>query len=212
MADEGQISSMPPQPQTTPESFLQESIAPRFKQRVDDLRRRILTLEQEVQDHLGAQTTIRVVIEGEGGGTWYLNIKAGEMTVGTEPAFAPLMTTYQFYTDWQVTVTGNEAMLAPGQGGGQRELTKSRIERLKMLKGMIRFTFTHFPDGSERGFDLQFGEGERPAAPQTVMSLKIEDAQKMARGELNPQVAFMNGTIKVSGDMALAMQFGAAMM
>jgi putative sterol carrier protein len=44
------------------------------------------------------------------------------------------------------------------------------------------------------------------------MTLKAEDARKMARGELDPQVAFMSGLIKVSGDMALAMQFGAAMM
>jgi putative sterol carrier protein len=42
--------------------------------------------------------------------------------------------------------------------------------------------------------------------------MKAEDAQKMAHGEINPQVAFMSGVIKVTGDMALAMQFGAAMM
>jgi putative sterol carrier protein len=42
--------------------------------------------------------------------------------------------------------------------------------------------------------------------------MKAEDAQKIARGELNPQMAFMTGAIKVVGDMALAMQFGAAMM
>ena len=176
------------------------------------MRREIIALEQEVQDHLDARATVKVVIEGAGGGVWYLNIKDGEMVLGTTPAFPSLMTTYQSYADWQIVATSGEAMLAPGQGGGQRELAKSRIERLKMLNGMVRFTFTDFPDGAERGFDLQFGEGERPAAPQTVMSVKIEDARKMARGELNPQAAFMGGIIKVSGDMALAMQFGAAMM
>ena len=212
MTDNEEIPSMPPQPQITPESFLQENIAPRFKQRIDDLRRRIVALEQEIQDHLAAQATVKVVIEEGGGGTWYLNIRDGEMTVGTKPAFAPLMTTYQSYADWQVAVASGEATLTPGPGGAQRELTKSRIDRLKLLKGTVRFTFTHFPDGNERSFDLQFGEGERLAAPQTVMTIKVEDARKMARGELNPQVAFMSGLIKVSGDMALAMQFGAAMM
>jgi putative sterol carrier protein len=34
----------------------------------------------------------------------------------------------------------------------------------------------------------------------------------MARGELNPQAAFMGGIMQVTGDMALAMQFGTAMM
>lgn len=212
MEDDEEIPLTPSQPPITPESFFQESIAPRFKQHIDDLRRKIMALEQEIQDHLNARATVKVVIEGEGGGTWYLNIKDGEMTVGTEPAFPPLMTTYQSYADWQASVVSGEARLVPGPGGAQRELTKSRIDRLKLLKGTVRFTFTHFPDGSERGFDLQFGEGERSADPQTVMTMKVEDARKMARGELNPQVAFMNGLIKVSGDMALAMQFGAAMM
>jgi len=68
------------------------------------------------------------------------------------------------------------------------------------------------PDGSEQSFCIQLGDGERPALPQTVLSIKAEDAQKMARGEINPQMAFMSGVIKVTGDMAIALQFGAAMM
>ena len=71
---------------------------------------------------------------------------------------------------------------------------------------------THLPGGGEQSFCIQLGDGERPAAAQTVLSMKAEDAQKMARGEINPQAAFMGGVIKVTGDMALAMQFGAAMM
>lgn len=48
MADGEQTPLTPPQPLITPESFLQESIAPRFKRRIDDLRRRIVALEEEV--------------------------------------------------------------------------------------------------------------------------------------------------------------------
>ena len=103
-------------------------------------------------------------------------------------------------------------LFGPGARTNQSELTKSRIERLKILKGLLQFTFTNLPDGSEQSFCIQLGDGERPATPQTVLSMKAEDAQKMARGEINPQMAFMGGIIKVTGDMALAMQFGAAMM
>jgi len=111
-----------------------------------------------------------------------------------------------------VSMATEAGLFGPGGRTNQNELTKSRIERLKLLKGLIQFTFTDLPDGSEQSFCLQLGEGERPAAPQTVLSMKAEDAQKMARGEINPQMAFMGGIIKVNGDMALAMQFGAAMM
>ena len=214
MAGNDTLSPTPTQPQLTPEAFFKEKVAPQFSRRIDDLRRQILSMEQQVQERAAAQATVRVVIEGEGSGTWYLNVNKGGMTVTAEPAFSPLMTVYQprAYFDWAASMATDAGLFGPGARNNQGELTKSRIERLKLLKGLIQFTFTHLPDGSEQSFRIQLGDGERPAAAQTVLSMKAEDAQKMARGEINPQVAFMGGIIKVAGDMALAMQFGAAMM
>jgi hypothetical protein len=201
-------------PQLTPESFFKEKVASQFGRRIDDLRRQIMSLEQQLQERLAAQATVRVVIEGEDGGTWHLNVNKGEMTVTADPAFPPFMTVYQprAYFDWAASMAADTGLFGPGARNNQGELTKSRIERLKLLKGLIQFAFTNLPDGSEQSFCIQLGEGERPAMPQTVLSIKAEDAQKIARGEINPQMAFLNGTIKVTGDMALAMQFGAAMM
>jgi hypothetical protein len=201
-------------PQSTPESFFKEQVAPQFGRRIDDLRRQIMSLEQQIQERLAAQATVRVVIEGEGGGTWYLNVSKGEMTVTADPVFPPFIAIYQprAYFDWAVSMAAGAGLFGPGARNTQGELTKSRIERLKSLKGLIQFTFTSLPDGSEQSFCIHLGEGERPATPQTVLSMKAEDMQKIARGEINPQAAFLNGTIKVTGDLALAMQFGAAMM
>lgn len=201
-------------PQLTPESFFKEQVAPQFGRRIDDLRRQIMSLEQQLQERLTAQATVRVVIEGEGGGTWHLNVNKGEMTVTADPVFPPFMVIYQprAYFNWAAAMAAGTGLFGPGARNNQGELTKSRIERLKSLKGLIQFTFTSLPDGSEQSFCIHLGEGERPAVPQTVLSMKAEDAQKIARGEINPQAAFLNGTIKVTGDLALAMQFGAAMM
>lgn len=198
----------------TPEVFFTEKVAPQFRRRIDEMQRQIMTLQQQVQERMNAQGSMRIVVEGDGGGTWYLNTKNGEMTVTTEPAFPPVMTVYQSraYFDWAASMASESGLFGPSSRNNQSELTKSRIERLQKIKGLLQFTFTHLPDGSERSFCIHLGDGERPAAPQTTLSMKAEDAQKMARGELNPQMAFMNGTIKVTGDMALAMQFGAAMM
>jgi len=198
----------------TPEVFFTEKVAPQFRRRIDEMQRQIMTLQQQVQERMNAQGSMRIVVEGEGGGTWYLNTKNGEMMVATEPAFPPVMTVYQSraYFDWAASLAAESGLFGPSSRNNQSELTKSRIERLQKIKGLLQFTFTHLPDGSERSFCIHLGDGERPAAPQTTLSMKAEDAQKMARGDLNPQMAFMNGTIKITGDMALAMQFGAAMM
>jgi len=201
-------------PPLTPEGFFTEKIAPQFRRRIEDLQRQILTLQQQIQERQTAQGTVRIVIEGDGGGTWCLNVKNGEMRAETDAAFPPVMTIYQSraYFDWAASLATDSGLFGPGGRNNQGELTKSRFERLQKLKGLLQFTFTNLPDGSEQDFQIHFGDGERPEKPQTVMSMKAEDAQKMARGEINPQMAFMGGIIKVTGDMALAMQFGAAMM
>ena len=198
----------------TPETFFQEKIAPQYRRRLEELQRQLITVQQQIQERQTAQGTVRIVVEGEDGGTWYLNVKNGEMIVGAEAALPPVMSVYQSraYFDWAASMATASGVFGPSANNTQGDLTKSRIERLQRLSGMIQFTFTDLPDNSEQSFCIHLGSGERPAAAQTVLTMKAEDAQKMARGELNPQVAFMNGTIKITGDMALAMQFGAAMM
>lgn len=214
---EHDTSASPEQQPLTPEAFFTEKVAPQMKRRIEDLRRQILSLEQQVDQRVTAQATIKVVIEGEGGGSWYLNIDAGEMKVASEAAFAPLMTIYESraYFDWSVSIASEAGLFGPSGQNTQNELTRSRIQRLKTLTGLLQFVFTEVPDSGERGelgFLLQLGEGERPDTPQTVLTMKAEDAQKMARGEINTQQAFMGGFMQVTGDMALAMQFGTAMM
>ncbi|MGE0681341.1 MAG: SCP2 sterol-binding domain-containing protein [Candidatus Binatia bacterium] len=210
MSNESASTSTP----ISPETFFKERVAPQFSRRIDDLRRQILSIEQQIQERLNAQGSVRIVVEGDNGGTWHLNVNKGEMTVTTEPVFLPVMTVYQprGYFDWAVSMATGSGLFGPSARNNQGELTKSRLDRLKRLKGLLQFTFTHLPDGSEQSFCIHFGDGERPTTPQTVLTMKADDAQKLAQGELNPQVAFMSGVIKVTGDMALAMQFGAAMM
>lgn len=212
--DSNDTLASPEQQPLTPEAFFTEKVAPQMKRRIEDLRRQILSLEQQVEQRVTAQATIKVIVEGEGGGTWYLNIDAGEMKVASEAAFAPLMIIYESraYFDWSVSIASEAGLFGPSGQNTQNELTRSRIQRLKTLSGLLQFVFTDVPDSGELGFLLQLGEGERPETPQTVLTMKAEDAQKMARGEINTQQAFMGGLMQVTGDMALAMQFGTAMM
>src|SRR5258707_7894353 len=84
------ITSMAETPsQLAPETFFKEKVAPQFSRRIDDLRRQILSLEQQIQERLNAQGSVRIVVEGEGGGTWHLNVDKGEMTVTAEAASPP---------------------------------------------------------------------------------------------------------------------------
>ena len=135
-----------------------------MKRRIEDLRRQLISLEQQIEWRMTAQATIRVVMEGEGSGTWYLNIDKGEMIVASEAAFPSLMSLYESraYSDWSVSIASEAGLFGPSGQKTQNELTRSHIERLQKLTGLIQFVFTELPDGSELSFFLQLGEGERP--------------------------------------------------
>ncbi|RMF07558.1 MAG: sterol-binding protein [Alphaproteobacteria bacterium] len=46
------------------------------------------------------------------------------------------------------------------------------------------------------------------ADADVTLSMSLADFENMLAGDLNPQMAFMTGKLKVTGDMALAMQLG----
>jgi putative sterol carrier protein len=48
-------------------------------------------------------------------------------------------------------------------------------------------------------------------APKLTITQAIEDWREINAGRLNPQMAFMSGKIKISGDMSLAMKLGSIM-
>jgi putative sterol carrier protein len=49
-------------------------------------------------------------------------------------------------------------------------------------------------------------EGAHPS-PNTTISMAAQDYLDLAAGKLNPQMAFMTGKLRISGDMGLALRF-----
>jgi putative sterol carrier protein len=52
---------------------------------------------------------------------------------------------------------------------------------------------------------VDFTEGGT-GAPTLTVEARAEDLQALVKGELNPMAAFMQGRLKVKGDMSIAMQ------
>lgn len=156
--------------------------------------------------------TIRVDVVGEGGGTYFLNIREGRMSAGESAAHVPFLTLIQdrFAYERIVREAGDSAMaLLGGLSGLAREmkLTRARIDALAGLEGLVLFEVT-----GEGGFALRthFGPAPIPDAPVTTIRMDAAAYRDLRAGTLDPQTAFMNQQIAIEGDMRVAMQLALA--
>ncbi|GAB4154104.1 MAG: SCP2 sterol-binding domain-containing protein [Sphingomonadales bacterium] len=88
------------------------------------------------------------------------------------------------------------------------ERLKERVGASAGLDKVIKFDFGD--DGILRIDDtvspavVDNADGEA----DLTIEVSLEDFEAIARGEQNPQMAFMMGKLKVNGDMGLAMKLG----
>jgi len=93
-----------------------------------------------------------------------------------------------------------------------RALTTDQPDR-PGLTGRLQFEVTGGPDGEVRYYQvLEDGRRSDGASgtiddPDVTLSSGWADAVAMERGELDPNVAFMQGKLKVTGSMALMMAY-----
>jgi hypothetical protein len=190
-----------------PATFLREHLLPRAGERVAELRAQIAKLERELDERLTAEATVQLVLEGAGAEIHYLNLRGGEMRLSDTPDAPPIMRIYQGREDWEAMARFGLASRVGGPGGTS-DLTRTRITRMRDLDGTIEFRV--LAADVERRVRVQFGSGE-PAEPRCTIAVRAEDAVRMQSGEIAPQMAFMQGLVKLQGDPGFAMQVAAAL-
>ena len=77
------------------------------------------------------------------------------------------------------------------------------------LNGTLKFDFgsagSVYVDGKSTPNAVSDGEGK---SADCTISVSLSDFEKMAKGELDGTSAFMQGKLRVAGDMGLAMKVG----
>jgi putative sterol carrier protein len=89
-----------------------------------------------------------------------------------------------------------------------------QMAKTKDIEAVIQVVLTG-EGGGEYYMELAGGEMKtakgKADAPKLTITQSVEDWREINSGRLNPQMAFMSGKIKISGDMSLAMKLGTLM-
>ncbi len=189
------------------EQFLAERIAPRFAEQRTQIEQRLAEIHRQLEDLYAAEATIAWEVEGTPPAVCYANIAGGEMTIASEPAQEPILRIVQSAEDWAKFTAGLPALFTVD---ARRPLGKSRLERLRPLRGAMRFVLTDVPGGGEWSCWVVFGGGAKPDEARVTIQLPAETMAQIQAGKLDPQAAFMQGQVRLAGDMGFAMQVGMA--
>lgn len=168
-----------------------------------------------------------VLLEGDEGGEWLLEMEAGELQVRAGGRDGAAFTYIQSVADWRGALwegrggaigKGASTVFRPGAGmaaeaaGGMLAAPSPAVlAQMTSLEGLLRLVVTG-GEGGDWSVGLKLGSGVIPEEPTTTLSVSADDIGAMERGELNPIEAFMAGRIQVAGDMALMMQMQAIQM
>jgi putative sterol carrier protein len=145
--------------------------------------------------------TIQFRLTGAGGGEWFAEIKDGAMHVRKGTGEANFTVTLSV-DDWRDAVLGRNgaslALILPQN----RPDRPDNSARAKALKGTMALELSR-PQGDPFRVEMAFTNA---AMPKTLLRVALKDYVEMQEGKQNGQQLFMQGRIKVEGDMAFLMQ------
>lgn len=191
-----------------PEEFLRAVVAASFNRQIEELRQQVVALGHELAERTEVEAAVALHVVGDGGGTWYLNVRSGCMEVGAAPSAPVVFSVYQSTEDWVALAAHGGGGPVAGASGKRGALTRSRIARLRSITGTARLVLRGEGDAPARTVTLHFGPDVPADPPQVTLAMREEDARRLRQGSLEPQVAFMQGLVTITGDLGLAMQIG----
>jgi hypothetical protein len=196
----------------TPQRFYEDLVPRAFRQGRERAAEMMPTLQQ-------LRASLRAEVQGDGGGVWTLTLSEGELQVRPEAIPDPLVTLVQTREDWQVSVTKGlggvltrlSGSVAPAQpaatpGMPRPGLTPQKIDRLKLLRGVMNFDLVGFDGDRTIRLKIILNSAVEGKDPTSLLTMTASDYRDVAEGRVLPQQAFLQGKLRITGDPAFALQ------
>src|SRR5262245_16326782 len=146
-----------------PKTYFRELLPTQFERALRAQERAVEAAQRVLDGMRAVRATIAVVVRGEGGGRFYLNVDAGRLSPGDAPAHPPVLTLEQERDDYERLIrdAGDSALgFLGGLSGlaGEMKLTQARLDVLAGVAGTL-----HFQVKGPDGFSIltHFGAGPR---------------------------------------------------
>jgi len=152
----------------------------------------------------GTVATIQFDVKGAGGDiqTYSVVIKdAKDMEIVPGPASDPLVRVLLTEDDWREAVTGGLSGAADMFTDMKQMANRGRYDKLSDMKGKLVLDLAR-PGSDNVCMEVVFNGVENP---ESTFKCSLDDWGKMSRGELIGMSAFMEGKLKIEGDMAFAL-------
>jgi hypothetical protein len=169
------------------------------------------------EDAAAARGTVRVILEGDGGGEVWLAVEGGAMKgLDAKPADLPVRMVVAAPAD--AARAGLEELesseLLEREEAPRRFARTASAEVEQMLAGHtieMHLTLTDLPaDPDEVTLRVGLGVSEPPSSPRFTATVSWDDIEDLRAGDLTPQQLF--GRLKLKGDASQAMALGMALM
>jgi hypothetical protein len=198
------ISDRPPR-DITPRGFFEQWLPSVFAARFAGPRRPAM------------EVRVRVILDGEGGGGWDLEVRGATLTVSAARAEgpAPPVVMRQTVADFRAVIVGEEGTIdiAPPEASPFDLLFLDPTSRdlLDTVRGTLRFEVTGY-HGRTWSLVVSLGGVVAGATPDATIGVDAETYAKLRARTMQPSEADFAGKIHIAGDQGLAMQAGMALL
>lgn len=197
-----------------PKTFFGERFPTQMNRALAEQEQATAAAQRTLDGMRGVAATIRFVVTGADGGTFFVNFENGRGAAGdsaTHPPFLTLSIDRSHYESLWREAGDNVLGFLGGISGmaAPIKLTQFRVKQIAEVGGTLLFELT-----GTGGFALfaRLGEGDPTDPADTTIRVDTEAYRELRAGKLEPQDAFMAGKIQVEGDMQRAMQLALAVL